>query len=142
MRQWIIVGSAAAIMLVAGNPAAARKAAAAQTVSSLLKGASEQGGPSYATFRKVAIGEGWVPAPQPDCTKEVYGLDGPLPGKANICDALPEIESCSSNGLCLMIFQHKVDKRSLSVTTYGDYNSWDTPGEEGALYVQGGDIGR
>lgn len=117
------------------------KAAAATTVVAMLKNSSESSGPSYAAFRKVALAEGWSPVRSPDCATNVYGGEGPPSGKPNICEALPEIESCSGTGLCEMRFEQKNSGKSLNVTTYGDYTLWNTPEEEHAFFVQGGEFG-
>lgn len=132
---------AAASKAVGANRQSEGKAATATTVAAMLKNSSESSGPAYAAFRKVALAEGWTPVNQPDCVMNVYGGEGAPSDKPNICEALPELESCTSNGLCLMSFQHKSSGKSLNVTTYGDYTRWNTPGEEDALYVQGGEFG-
>ncbi len=65
----------------------------------------------YEDFREIVIQNGWAPLIT-DCKAGVGG-------EALICDRLPEVNACSGDGYCLMLFEDKVRGTQLSVTTYG-----------------------
>lgn len=86
-------------------------------------------GMPYAELRKVVMAEGWSPIVESECKRNVGG-------EASICDELPELESCSSDGYCVMWFAHDASKNKFHVGTYGDYSRWNTPVEQAALAVR------
>lgn len=83
---------------------------------------------AYADLRKLVVTAGWSPVVDPQC-KENVGDEGPL------CDQLPELESCSGNGYCLMHFERAGRGEKLDVTTYGMTEDWNVPGEDSRLNV-------
>jgi hypothetical protein len=83
----------------------------------------------YARLREIVLAEGWAPVVDPACKENVGG-------QALICDQLPELESCSGDGYCLMWFAHSAARNKLRVGTYGDYARWNIPGQESALAVR------
>lgn len=85
---------------------------------------------AYVNLRNAALAEGWLPLMDPLCKENVGG-------EAAICDQLAELESCSSDGRCLMRFAHGPDQSVLRVDTYGDYTKWSLSGESAALNVRG-----
>lgn len=103
-------------------------AAVATSVEDLLKK-----GMAYADFRKTILARGWLPFYDPACKKNVGGV-------ASICNELMELESCSSDGHCVMRFAHGPSRNTLRVSTYGDYTKWDTPAREAEMTVQSWDI--
>jgi hypothetical protein len=92
---------------------------------------------AYADLRAIALNQGWVPVANANCKENVGGT-------AAICDQLPELESCSGDGYCLMSFAYFGTARPtrLSVTTYGPYSDWRTPGTSSRLRVIRWGIGK
>ncbi len=99
-----------------------------------LEGILKQG-MAYADLRKAALADGWLPLMDPQC-KEHIG------GKAEICDQLAELESCSSDGRCNMRFAHGADQSVLRVDAYGDYTKWSLSGEAAVLNVRDWEFSR
>ena len=91
-------------------------------------------GMAYADLRKTALGRGWVPLVSSNC-KDNTG------GRALVCTEIPEVNACSGDGYCLMFFKHQDSGTRLSVTTYGPYDDWQTPGKASRLRVKGWGIG-
>lgn len=86
-------------------------------------------GMPYATLRKQLIDAGWLPLRDPMCRENVGGT-------ATVCFELPEVESCSGDGYCNMHFANAAEGKRIAVTTYGPYERWKTPGEEGSVAVR------
>jgi hypothetical protein len=86
-------------------------------------------GMAYADLRKAALQNGWLPLPSPNCKSNVGGT-------AAVCDEIPEVNACSGDGHCLMFFEHRLEKTKLSVSTYGPYSDWRTPGAASKLRVK------
>lgn len=91
-------------------------------------------GMAYADLRKTALGKGWVPLASPNCQDNTGG-------RALVCTEIPEVNACSGGGYCLMFFKHQDSGTRLSVTTYGPYDDWQTPGRASRLRVKGWGIG-
>lgn len=109
----------------------AEQPAAADSPPAFQSSLSE--GMAYASLRSAVIDAGWRPLRDPSCWENVGG-------EARVCDALPEVESCSGDGACLMYFADPKDGRRLRVTTYGPYERWNVPGEESSLAVRSWDL--
>lgn len=92
-------------------------------------------GMSYVEFRAAALSAGWTPHVEPECRANVYGRDGGPDDGTNICTQLPELEACSGDGHCSMVFEDSGSGKRMGVTTYGDYLKWNIPGEEPELAV-------
>lgn len=92
-------------------------------------------GMSYVEFRAAATNAGWTPRVEPECRANVYGRDGGPDDGTNICTQLPELEACSGDGHCSMVFEDSGSGKRMGVTTYGDYLKWNVPGEEAELAV-------
>lgn len=107
------------------EPASLQAPAAAHALEGVLKK-----GMAYVDLRNAALAEGWLPLLDPSCKENVGG-------EAAICNQLAELESCSSDGRCLMRFAHGSDQGVLRVDAYGDYRKWSLSGESAALYVRG-----
>jgi hypothetical protein len=84
---------------------------------------------AYATLRGRLIDSGWLPLRDPMCRENVGGT-------APVCNELPEVESCSGDGRCVMHFANADDGKRIRVVTYGPYQRWNLPGEEAALAVK------
>jgi hypothetical protein len=109
-------------------PAAAPVAsAAAPTPSARPLPAAVAEGKPYAGVRAALLADGWLPLRDPGCWSNIGG-DAP------VCNQLPEVESCSSDGYCNMDFADGA--RRLELTTYGPYGRWNVPGQESALQVK------
>ncbi|MGI0491534.1 hypothetical protein ACN4EG_06960 [Alkalinema pantanalense CENA528] len=72
----------------------------------------------YADLRSTVLQQGWTPLPSPDCKENVGGA-------ATVCDEIPEMNSCSGDGYCLMYFEDRSSGKKMSVTTYGPYRAWN-----------------
>ena len=83
----------------------------------------------YSTLRKRLTDAGWLPLRDPMCYENVGG-------EARVCRVLPEVESCSGDGHCVMHFASASESRRVRVTTYGPSDRWNVPGEEAALAVK------
>ncbi len=87
----------------------------------------------YAKLREAVIAAGWVPLRDTACWENVGG-------EARVCGALPETESCSGDGACLMWFADPANGRRLRVSAYGPYERWNVPGEESTFAVRSWDL--
>ncbi|MGN6153725.1 MAG: hypothetical protein ACTHOH_17230 [Lysobacteraceae bacterium] len=124
-------GEAPAASPAAPSPAAATTAAAVSAPAPApsakpLPGAVAEGRP-YAGVRAALLADGWLPLRDPECRSNIGG-------DADVCDELPEVESCSSDGYCNMAFADGA--RRLAITTYGPYDRWNAPGQDSALQVK------
>lgn len=72
----------------------------------------------YADLRSIVLQKGWMSLRSPDCKENVGGT-------AAVCDEIPEVNSCSGDGYCLMYFESRGNGQRLSVTTYGPYSAWN-----------------
>lgn len=92
---------------------------------------------AYADLRAIALNQGWVPVANANCK-------GNVGGTAAICDQLPELESCSGDGYCLMSFAYfgTAQPTRLSVTTYGPSSDWRKSGPGSRLRVIHWGIGK
>jgi hypothetical protein len=87
----------------------------------------------YADLRKRLTDAGWSPLPDPLCRENVGG-------EARVCSELPEVESCSGDGHCVMHFANAAEGKRIRVTTYGPSDRWNEPGEEAAFAVTSWDV--
>ena len=83
----------------------------------------------YATLRGQLMAAGWLPLRDPMCWENVGG-------EARVCSELPEVESCSGDGHCVMHFANAAEGKRLRATTYGPFERWNVPGEEAAFAVE------
>jgi hypothetical protein len=83
----------------------------------------------YADLRRRLLDAGWLPLRDPACRENVGG-------EARVCGELPEVESCSGDGHCVMHFANATEAQRMRVTAYGPYDRWNTPGEQAAFAVQ------
>jgi len=87
------------------------------------------GGMPYATLRGQLMDAGWLPLRDPMCRENVGG-------EARVCGELPEVESCSGDGHCVMHFANAAEGERLRATAYGPFERWNVPGEEAAFAVE------
>lgn len=112
----------------------------AKTTQELFEGFQEN--QPYAEFRKLAMGNGWMPLSDAQCKVNVIGAnhdelcagDSPL-ATCKVCDELPELSSCSGDGNCLVRFTHPNETKILEATGYGDITDWKTTGSDAAFRV-------
>lgn len=120
------------------TPASATLAAAAppSTPAPAASAAAKDdyAGKPYAEVRGMLLAKGWLPLRTPACRTNVGG-DAP------VCNALPETDSCSGDGHCLMRFAHPSTARTLTLHTYGDIDRWNAPGEEADVAVRSSEAG-
>lgn len=67
----------------------------------------------YVTFRQAALKNGWQPIVNPKCQANV--------GNTELCNSLPELDSCGEQTACRMYFEHKSSGKKLEVITKGSY---------------------
>ncbi len=91
---------------------APQKAVKALSASELL-GQKLKNGMAYEDLRKTVLADGWLPLVTPECKENVGG-------EAKICDQQLEVEACSGDGHCNMLFAHHDGDSKLKVGTYGD----------------------
>jgi len=120
--------AAAAAPPAAAQPATPPAEAAAPAVES---GFSKE--MPYADLRKRLTDAGWLPLRDPMCWENVGG-------EARVCGELPEVESCSGDGHCVMHFANADQGKRMRVTTYGPSERWNVPGEEAAFAVKSWDV--
>ncbi len=126
-------GAPAAEAATAAPPAAAESATPpVETAAPAVESGFAQG-MAYADLRKRLIDAGWLPLRDPMCRENVGG-------EARVCGELPEVESCSGDGYCLMYFVDADRSKRMSVTTYGPSDRWNAPGEEDAFAVKSWDV--
>lgn len=82
----------------------------------------------YEDVQRAVTISGWHPMACDQCRENVVGSDyqkvcarNPNGAACRICDLLPELNSCSADGYCLMQFKSKKSKLILKISTYGDY---------------------
>ncbi len=88
---------------------------------------------AYADMRKRLTDAAWLPLRDPQCWENVGG-------EARVCGELPEVESCSGDGHCVMHFANDALGKRMRVTTYGPAERWNVPGEEAAFAVKSWDV--
>ncbi|ALN93384.1 hypothetical protein [Lysobacter gummosus] len=103
----------------AAAPAAPTVPAKASAEPDIAKGFSKD--MAYADLRKRLIGAGWLPLRDPKCWDNVGG-------EAEVCNYLPETESCSADGFCKMWFANRELGVRIQVGTYGPYDRKNTVG--------------
>lgn len=98
-------------------------------------------GMAYADFRQAVLDQGWQPVVDAQCKANVVGgnyqslcAKGDL-DSCKACDELPELNACSGDGACAMVFHHDNDR--LEVGTFGDIGERHVKGSESGLNVTG-----
>jgi hypothetical protein len=83
---------------------------------------------AYQDVKGLVTAKGWRPLVCDQCKENVVGGDyeevcstNPGSHACRICDSLPELNSCSGDGYCLMQFYNRNSKLILKVGTYGAY---------------------
>ncbi|WP_159566712.1 hypothetical protein [Budvicia diplopodorum] len=83
----------------------------------------------YADVRQSLLKADWLPLRDPQCWDNVGGT-------ADVCNQLPEVESCSGDGHCVMHFANKNQQLEIRISTYGPYKSWNIEKEKASLTVK------
>lgn len=87
-------------------------------------------GMDYADLRRAVLAQGWVPVVNVQCKTNVDGGD-------KVCDQMPELSECSTDGYCLMHFHLARTNQNMEVGTYGDLTGWDVQAKDSQLAVTG-----
>jgi len=87
----------------------------------------------YAELRKRFLAENWLPLREPACWHNIGG-------DAEVCNALPEVDSCSADGYCSMRFANRELGMQARIVTYGPYDSWNSDKGSTALKVRSLDV--
>lgn len=82
----------------------------------------------YADMRQSLLDADWLPLRDPKCWENVGGT-------AEVCNQLPEVESCSGDGYCVMYFANKNQQLVIKIGTYGPYERWNVEKEKASLAV-------
>jgi len=122
----VVTGACAMSAWAAPAAPAAQSTTAATTQPSVGKSLSQ--GMAYATLRKHLLDAGWLPLRDPQCWSNIGG-------EAPVCNQLPEVQSCSVDGRCIMRFASRDERAQIRVGTDGPYERWNVPGEEKSLKV-------
>lgn len=85
-------------------------------------------GMAYIDLRNAVLAAGWLPV-------QDYGCPEQTGGEARICRELAELESCSSDGRCVMWFGREGGSM-LRVDSFGDYTEWQVAGDAALLNVR------
>ncbi len=82
----------------------------------------------YKQAKAAALAAGWQAVKCEKCQANVVGGNykevcskRPHSPQCTVCDTLPELNSCSGDGYCLMQFKSDKSARILKIATYGDY---------------------
>jgi hypothetical protein len=67
----------------------------------------------YVTLRQAVLKSGWQPIINAQCPENV--------GNTELCNSLPELDSCGEQTACRMYFEHKASGKKLQVITKGSY---------------------
>ena len=124
-----VFAQSAARPFMTPRPVPPTESSFASPVPAGLNKGAVRAGMDYVAFRLALLAAGWQVKADPDCVQNVYGGDGTRrPDGPNICRELPEIEACSGDGYCVANFVLPRMRRSIRVTSYGDYGQWRRKG--------------
>lgn len=112
----------------AAPPAAVAEPAVAEPATAPAVDAAFTKEMPYADLRKRLTDAGWLPLRDPMCRDNVGG-------EALVCGELPEVESCSGDGHCVMHFANPAEGKRIRVAAYGPSERWNVPGEEASFAV-------
>ncbi|MDR7193573.1 hypothetical protein [Luteimonas terrae] len=104
-------------------------------------------GMGYAAFRERVLAHGWTPRASPTCRADMVGDDAaavcarnPQLTACHICDALPELQSCSSDARCLVRLGHAGSAQDLEARAYGEVDAWRDAGVDAGLQIMAWDF--
>ncbi|WP_144436636.1 hypothetical protein [Lysobacter antibioticus] len=98
---------------------------------------------SYLEARALLLEEGWSPVVSKTCNEDVVGsyelqcVAKKISSWCHLCAELPELQTCTSNGLCAMQFSLPGTAKKISIATYGDIETWRASPEKTDLMIQG-----
>lgn len=116
-------GAAASMLFVIANVSPLFAGEAASPPQPAV-GKSLSQGMAYQALREKLLAAGWLPLRDPQCWDNIGG-------EAAVCNQLPETESCSVDGRCIMHFASRQDRAKVRVGTEGPYE------KSGCLTVAG-----
>lgn len=88
---------------------------------------------AYSELRVQLLQAGWLPLRNPKCWDNIGG-------DAQVCNLLPEVDSCSADGYCSMRFAHRALGLLARVTTDGPYDAYNASGGGTALMARSLDV--
>ena len=104
-------------------------------------------GMGYADFRERVLAHGWTPRASATCRADMVGDDAaavcardPQLIACRICDALPELQSCSGDARCLVRFGHAGSAQDLEARAYGEVDAWRDAGDDAGLQITAWDF--
>ncbi len=121
-------GAAASMLFVIANVSPLFAGEAASPPQPAV-GKSLSQGMAYQALREKLLAAGWLPLRDPQCWDNIGG-------EAAVCNQLPETESCSVDGRCIMHFASRQDRAKVRVGTEGPYENLGAPGHRDALKVK------
>ncbi|WP_152670135.1 hypothetical protein [Lysobacter capsici] len=136
--------NAQAAAMPAAAPSAAPAAADSATIVKNTEAALSKG-MAYGDFRKAVLAQGWQPLVDPKCKANVVGgkyekICAADPGLCQICEDLPELNSCSGDAHCLVQFTHAGVTGVLQATGYGEAQYWKDSGKDSGFKVTGWEL--
>ncbi len=137
--------NAQAAAMPAAAPSAAPAAAADSATIVKNTEAALSKGMAYGDFRKAVLAQGWQPLVDPKCKANVVGgkyekICAADPGLCQICEDLPELNSCSGDAHCLVQFTHAGVTGVLQATGYGEAQYWKDSGKDSGFKVTGWEL--
>jgi hypothetical protein len=136
--------NAQAAAMPAAAPSAAPVAADSATIVKNTEAALSKG-MAYGDFRKAVLAQGWQPLVDAKCKANVVGgkyekICKADPGLCQVCDDLPELNSCSGDAHCLVQFTHAGVTGVLQATGYGETQYWKDSGKDSGFKVTGWEL--
>lgn len=112
--------------------AAPKAAIDAKALAEAAQAAMRKTSASYSTLREQLTKTGWAPHALGACTQNV-----PRPDAAQVCAALPELNSCTAEGACRLVFRRTKGPgpQTLQVLTTGPIEDWNVT-ENSRLVIQ------
>ncbi|MCS3748584.1 hypothetical protein FHY18_004221 [Xanthomonas arboricola] len=88
---------------------------------------------TYSELRTRLLRDDWLPLREPRCWDNIGG-------DADVCRVLPEVDSCSADGYCIMRFANRALGLQAQITTYGPYDAYNATGGGSALKARSLDV--
>ena len=101
----------------------------------------------YKEVRFKLLSTGWKPKKNSECRSNSFGAyfdkeckSDPSIANCDLCDELQELQECSGDGYCNMLFIDGKSGRELHISTYGDISGWNKATVENDLHVKSADV--